>query len=485
MPRATIPAHGREADEVLAELRARKDGDARFREGRTWSLVYYASDAHHALLQQAHNTYIAENALSPIAFQSLRSLEAQVVQATVAMLHGDDKAVGSMTSGGTESLILAVKTWRDRARRRRPWIRRPNIVLPASAHPAFDKAGHLLDITLRRVPVLADGKADVAAMRQRVNRNTVLLVGSAPQYPHGTVDPIPELGDLALHKHLPLHVDACFGGFILPWLEKLGVSMPAWDFRVPGVRSISADLHKYGYAAKGASTLLFRDMSDMRDMFFVQTDWMGGIYASPGLGGTRPGGPIAAAWAALQVMGEDGYLAKAEQAWEVAQRLRVGIAGIDGLYVLGCPESTIVTWAAQAGGPDVYAIADQLQERGWSVDRQQSPPCVHCSTNGTNLPVVDQYLADLAQAAVHVRAHPELANTGEAAMYGTMAKVPVDGLVNREVRKLMEQTYGGDGAMPPTTTSLPPVVHRALGRLDRMRSWLRRLRAGPGAAPRG
>ena len=302
-----IPTRGRAFDEILQELGARGSNDLDYRAGKSWSLVYYVDDDFYGFLKQAHNSYFSENGLNPMAFQSLKALEDDVVRMTAAMLHGGDEAVGTMTSGGTESILMAMKAYRDRAKKKKPWLLRPEIILPTTAHVAFDKAAHYFGLRIKRAPIDDKGQVDVRKVAQLINRKTILIVGSAPQYPHGTIDPIHELGTLAQRRQIPLHVDACFGGFILPWLEKIGIPIPAWDFRVPGVTSISADLHKYGYAAKGASTIIYRDMSYLTHQFFITTDWSGGIYASPSMAGTRPGGPIAAAWAALQAMGEDGY----------------------------------------------------------------------------------------------------------------------------------------------------------------------------------
>lgn len=290
----SFPPTGRDPEAILSEMAAFRDQDADFRGGRTWSMVYYAGDAHHALMEHAHNLYIAGNALDPMAFKSLKRMESEVVQMTADLLHGSPSTVGSLTSGGTESLLLVVKTYRDRARRIWPWIRRPNAVVPNTIHPAFEKAAHLFGVKLKRVKVGSSGAVDPKAMAKKVDRNTIFIAASAPQYVTGVVDPIPELSALALKKRLPLHVDACFGGFILPFLKNLGVQMPVFDFENPGVTSISADLHKYGYAPKGAAVLLFRDMAHMRHQFFISTGWPGGIYASrawpePALGAHRGG----------------------------------------------------------------------------------------------------------------------------------------------------------------------------------------------------
>jgi glutamate/tyrosine decarboxylase-like PLP-dependent enzyme len=286
-------------------------------------------------------------------------------------------------------------------------------------------------------------------------------------------------------------VDACFGGFMLPWIERLGHPVPAWDFRVPGVTSISADVHKYGYAAKGASLLLYRDMDYLKHQFFVSTDWPGGIYASPSMPGTRPGGPIAAAWAAMQAMGEEGYLGLAETALETTRKLRAGIGAIPELQVLGDFHCTSVTWGAREGAVSVYAVADLMAERAWSCDRQQRPPSVHLTVNANNAAVVDLYLADLAECVARAAREPELADEGEAAMYGMMAKVPLRGLVKHSVGKVMEAMYDGSTDMPDLSNlgddpSAGPVLgflnrhgDKALGALDKLSSSVRSLRRGP------
>lgn len=422
--RTQLPDTGIAHADLLAELDASKGGDADYRGGRTWSLVYWAGEDHRKLLADVSGRFVSENALNPMAFKSLQRLEREVVEMALGLFNAPPGATGTMTSGGTESLLLAVKTHRDRARAKHPWILRPNMVVPETAHVAFDKAAHLFGVRRKVARVGPDGAVDVAHMAQLIDTQTIMLVGSAPQYAHGTVDPIAEIGALALRRGVPLHVDACFGGFVMPFLERLGVDAPTWDFRVPGVTTLSADLHKYGFAAKGASLLLHRDPATLRHQFFVATGWAGGIYVSPGLPGTRPGGPIAAAWAAMRALGESGYLALAKDALQAATQLRTGILQIPGLELLGRPHSTIVTWASDDPAVDVYAVADLLQADGWGVDRQQLPPSVHLTVNASNLPVVDRYLTDLRAAVAYVRLHPELRSAGDAAVYGLMAKVP-------------------------------------------------------------
>lgn len=470
----------------MAQLRSYAQGDVDYRAGRTWSLVYWVSDAHHAVCEQAFNQFMDANALNPLAFRSLKRMEHEVVQLTAGLLNGPEGTVGTMTSGGTESLLLAVQTWRDVARAKRPWILRPNIVAPASAHPAFDKACHYFGVRKKSAPLLDNGQVDVAAMARLIDRNTVLLVGSAPQYPWGTVDPIPELGALAQQHGLPLHVDACFGGYLLPFLERMGLPLPQWDFRVPGVSSISADVHKYGYAPKGASVLLHRKMDSLRHQFFVKAGWQGGIYISPTMAGTRSGGAIAAAWTSLHTLGHDGMLQLAQGAWQTAQALREGIGQIAGLRLLGRPDTTVVTYASAQDGPDLYAVADLMQAKGWPMDRQAEPPSVHLSCNAVNAPQVPVYLADLAEAVAYASAHPELRKEGEAAVYGLMARIPVRGLVEREVRGVMEGMYAANPADEPLQPPKPQGVQGfVVEHLDDVAALVGKVKALPAQVRRG
>lgn len=436
---ATIPTHGRKLDDILTDLRGKSAGDTKWRDGRVFSLVYHAGKAHEHVVREAHALYASANLLNPMAFGSLRQIEREIVEMAAQLFHGPATTVGTVTSGGTESILCAVAAYRDRARRKKPWIVWPELVVPATIHPAFDKAAHYFGVKLVKVPVGPDQRADVRAMGKAITWRTIGLVGSAPQYAHGVVDPIEELGKLALARKLPLHVDACVGGFLLPWLERLGRPVPVWDFRAPGVTSISADLHKFAYAGKGASVLVWRRLEDMRHQIFVATDFPGGIYASPTLLGTRPGGPIAAAWASLQSLGADGYLALAQQAADAADRLRAGIRAIPGLALVGESDSTIVAYAAI--GANTYALADRLEVRGWTVDRQQRPASIHLTVTANHASVVDDYLADLRAALAEVRADPSLAKSGTAPMYGMAAKLPVRRLVAANVRKLIADLY--------------------------------------------
>ncbi len=426
-PVTKIPTTGRDRGEILKDLDTLRADDADWHAGRTFSLVYHRSDEHSGFLKEVYGKFFSENALNPVAFGSLRQMEAQVVRMTADMLNGDEHVAGTMTSGGSESIMVAVKTYRD-------WgiatkgVTRPNMVLPLSAHPAFTKAGHYVGVEIRHVDCGEDLRADVAGMAAAIDDQTVAIVGSAPGYPHGVIDDITALGALAKEHGIGMHVDGCLGGFMLPWVEQLGADVvghdiPPFDFRVDGVTSISADVHKYGFAAKGASTILYRDADLRRHQFHAATNWPGGIYVSPTAAGTRPGGSIAAAWAALNAIGVDGYLAIAKDCMATTRRLMDGVRAIEGLHVLGEPQMTVFGFTG-SDDVDVYAVGDQLDEMGWNTDRLIKPAALHLMITPVHAPIVDDFLADLAKAVDIVRADPSLSTQGQAAMYGAVASIP-------------------------------------------------------------
>lgn len=309
-------------------------------------------------------------------------------------------------------------------------------------HAAFDKAAHYFDVEPIWVDVTADLRADVAAMEEAITKDTVLMVGSAPNYPHGMIDPIEGLGAVAAERGIGMHVDACLGGFLLPWVERLGYLIAPFDFRVPGVTSMSADVHKYGYAAKGASTVMYRTAELRRHQFHVTTGWPGGIYASPSMAGTRPGGAIAAAWAALRSMGEDGYFAIAEELMSITRRLIDGVAAIDGVRVLGKPPVTVFAFESDAEDVDIYAVGDALEQRGWHMDRQIAPASLHVMvTSPAHGEVADDFLADLATAVEEVRRNPAASQQGQAALYGMMTTLPDPTMVDEVVLQMLDGLY--------------------------------------------
>jgi glutamate/tyrosine decarboxylase-like PLP-dependent enzyme len=294
------------------------------------------------------------------------------------------------------------------------------MVLPVSAHPAFDKAAQYLHVKPIHVALREDLRADVDAMRDAITQNTVLMVGSAPNYPFGTIDPIPELAALAEERGINFHVDACLGGFLLPFLPKLGYEVPPWDFSVPGVSSISADLHKYGFSARGASTVMYRDRDLRKHQFFAQTDWPGGLYGSPTMTGSRPGGAIAASWAVMNYLGEDGYTRLAKDIMEATEAIIEGINAIPELYVLGEPDMSVLAFTSDV--VDIYAVTEALEQEGWHPDRQQLPPALHLMVTPAHKPIVEPFLAAL-RLAVASCAGMEPAAGSRAAFYGMLGTV--------------------------------------------------------------
>lgn len=419
MPKS-LPKSKRSKDEVLAELRELRSEDARWKEGRTFSLVYYVDDELSRLLKEAYGEFMAENGLSPVAFPSLRRMEAEVVSMAAELFHGDDDVVGTMTSGGTESIMMAVKTAREWARNEKG-IARPEIIAPRSVHPAFEKAAHYFDVEIRHAATASDLRVDVRDVERLITPNTAMIVGSAPPYPHGVVDPITELAALAQARGLLCHVDACLGGFFLPFAKKLGRDIPPFDFSVPGVTSMSADLHKYGYAAKGASVVLHRNRALRRHQFYTYAEWPGGLYVSPSMTGTRPGGAIAAAWAVMHYLGEEGYLEHARRILATTDKLISGINAIPGLRVLGAPHAGVFAFASDS--LNVYELGDAMEVRGWKLDRQQNPPALHCMITPAHERVADTLLADLRDCAAKLAAG-EPAPEGSAAMYGMVGSIP-------------------------------------------------------------
>jgi len=398
-----LPEHGMSKDEIVEALRAKRARDARWQDGRTFGMVYDGGPGVHEVAEAAALLYLHENALNTLAFPSLGEIQSEVVGACAALFNGDT-AAGFMTSGGTESILMAVKAARERGRAERD-VTEPEMVVPESAHAAFHKAAHYFGVKVHKVKVRDDWRADVDAMAAHVNDRTVLVVGSAPQYPQGVIDPIPDLARLARSVGASMHVDACMGGFVLPFMEMNGEPLPPWDFRVDGVTTISADIHKLGYAPKGASVILHRTKELRRYQTFVFDDWLGGFYASPNMQGTRPGLPMATAWAVMHHLGLDGYKRLTRITIETARKMVAGVRAIDGLTVLGEPQAHLVAIAADPGSDldvDVFAVGDALMRRGWFHDRQAPPDTLHSTVSAGNAPVIDEYLADLAACVEEV-----------------------------------------------------------------------------------
>ncbi len=444
-----IPTEGLGREQVLKLMEQFKSDDANYKDSRTWSLVYYLGEEHTRFLTEATGMFLSENGLNPMAFKSLKRFEYEVVRMVAGLLNGDSKVVGTMTSGGTESCLLPVVTYRDMAASSfRLFRRKPEMIAPETIHVAWEKAAHYFGVRMVKIPLRKDMRMDANLVEKAISKNTIMIVASAPSYPHGVIDPIAELGAIAQKHRVPFHVDSCLGGFLLPFAEKLGHTIPPFDFRVPGVTSISADIHKYGYSAKGASVILYRNMKYMKHQFFISQNWPGGVFASAGLLGTRPGGTIAAAWATIKAMGINGYLELTRESMDTTRALIEGIRSIPGLEIISNPDMTVFSYTSAEKKLNIFAVADQLEDRGWHVDRLQNPDGIHAMVTPLHHRIVDQYLEDLRQAVEHVRKNPSLALKGNAAMYGMAAKVPIRGFVKKEMLKMMEKMYGPDMIIP-------------------------------------
>jgi len=465
-----IPQHGLSRDEVFRQLEAFRSRDVDWRSGRTWAYVYDPGREAEQVIKDAFTMYLSENALDPTVFPSTARMEAELVALAASHLNGDDNVAGNFTSGGTESIMLAVKTARDFARARRPAIREPEIVLPVTAHASFQKACHYLAVTPVLVPV--DGEtfvADVDAVRRAITANTILLVGSAVSYAHGVVDPIAALGQLAREHDLLLHVDACMGGFLLPYFRRLGVDVPPFDFGVPGVTSMSMDFHKYAFAAKGASVVLYRDKELRRYQIYTCAKWTGYSVVNPTIQSSKSGGPLAAAWAVLHFIGDDGYLAMARQALEATQRIVAAIDAMDDLRTLGRPQMNLVAFTSDT--VNVFHIIDEMRARGWYIQPQLgfhgSKENIHLSVNPANTKWVEPFLDDLRECVEVARRLP----SGEigARIREAFAGIDPAQVTPETLRQMLAMAGAGANRLPnrmaeinEVLNALPPELTEAL-----------------------
>ena len=395
-----LPKQGTDWAALKAEMESRRSRDVKWRDGKTAVYVFNAGPDVEQVQKDAYTMFMSENGLGPLAFPSLKQMEDEVISMGLSLLQGPEGAAGNITSGGTDSITMAIKAARDYARAERNLTGQGNIVAPWSAHPAFDKAAMMMDLELRRVPC-SDLLADVAAMEHRVDANTIMLVGSAPCFPYGLMDPISALGEMAQRRGVWLHVDACVGGYIAPFVRMNGAAIAPFDFAVPAVQSMSADLHKYGYCAKGASTVLFRSEALRAHMAFHCADWPGGKMSTPTLAGTRPGGAIASAWAVMNYLGEAGYRAKHQLVTDARERIASGAQAL-GFQVLGQPQLGLLAF----GHPEVnaFAVWGKLFERGWFTSVTTEPRALHLMLSPFHAQVADVYLADLEWALQQVKA---------------------------------------------------------------------------------
>uniref|UniRef100_A0A4W6CZM4 sphinganine-1-phosphate aldolase n=1 Tax=Lates calcarifer TaxID=8187 RepID=A0A4W6CZM4_LATCA len=380
------------------------------------------------------------NPLHPDIFPGVRKMEAEVVRMSCTLFHGGPNSCGTVTSGGTESILMACKAYRDMAYER--GVKYPEILAPVSVHAAFNKAAHYFGMKLVHIPLdKKTMKVDVKAMKRAIGKNTAMLVCSAPQFPHGIMDPIEEVAKLAVRYNLPLHVDACLGGFLIVFMAKAGYSLAPFDFRVKGVTSISADTHKYGYAPKGSSVILYSDKKYRHYQYFVAPDWQGGIYASPSIAGSRPGGIIAACWATMMHMGENGYIDATKKIISTARKIKTEIRKIKGVFVFGDPEVSVVAIGSDVF--DIFRLSNALTSKGWNLNTLQYPSSIHicCTVLHTQPGVADQFIRDVKEQVAIIMKNPKEKTTGMGAIYGMAQSIPDRSMVTEISRGFLDCLY--------------------------------------------
>ncbi|HET9912519.1 MAG TPA: aspartate aminotransferase family protein [Anaerolineales bacterium] len=422
-----IPQQGLSKEEILNTLQAFKSRDMDWKAGKVWCYVYNPGEDPAEVTREAYLSFLSENGLDPSVFPSMLKLETDVVRAVIDLLRGASNAVGHLTTGGTESIMLAVKTARDKARAERPEITQPEMVLPKTAHAAFHKAAHYLSVK----PVVVDidpqtFKVRAEDMRAAITPNTILLIASAPSYSQGVIDPIAEIGRIAQEKNLLLHVDACVGGLHLSFMRKLGYDVPDFDFTVPGVTSISTDLHKYGYAAKGCSAIMYRSKDIRKYQIFACTETTGYTLINPTVLSSKTGGPMAGAWAILNFLGEEGYKKIVREVQAATRKLIDGINAMDDLQVLGEPAMCMFSFKSDT--LNIYQLADEMSKRGWYIQGQFSTPLtprnLHISVNQGTVHNIDALLKDLHECVEIIKRSTPIDSDAIRALVGAALQSP-------------------------------------------------------------
>lgn len=437
----SIPENGLSAEALREQLNSWSESDMNWKEGKFFGYIYYPGDAYYSVIKEAYAAYSVTNALNPAVFPSLKNMENEVVRMTATLLHGDAQVSGCMTSGGTESIFMAVKAAKEWAKKHKA-TRNPLMLLAETAHPAFCKAADTIELNYKLIKVDKDFRMDLADLQKNISSDTILIVASAPSYPQGAIDPVKEIARMAKAAKCLCHVDACVGGFLLPFLKLEGIELPDFDFSVDGVTSMSADVHKYGYSAKGASVVLYKDPELRKGQFYIKTNWSGGIYGSPSFMGTRGGGPIAAAWTALNHIGTEGYRRMAKETYDETEYIKNAIRiELPELQILGDPQLTL--FAIASDKVDVYEVADELEQLGWTINRQQLPASLHVLLNYIHVGKGELFVNDLKTAVRKARqfsvAH--LKNNLQLSAVKGLRK-----LLNEEQFKSLTQRFsGGEG----------------------------------------
>ncbi|XP_068183598.1 sphingosine-1-phosphate lyase 1 isoform X2 [Antennarius striatus] len=436
-----LPLKGLSQSQVLEKIREYETlNEVKWEKGRVSGAVYWGDKSLTDLLVKVYGEFAWSNPLHPDIFPGVRKMEAEVVRMACTLFHGGPNSCGAVTSGGTESILMACKAYREMALER--GVKHPEILAPVSVHAAFDKAAHYFGMKLVHIPLDKNTmKVDVKAMKRAISKNTAMLVCSAPQFPHGIIDPIEEVSKLAVRYKLPLHVDACLGGFLIVFMNKAGYPLAPFDFRLKGVTSISADTHKYGYAPKGSSVILYSDKKYRQYQYFVAPDWQGGIYASPSIAGSRPGGIIAACWATMMHMGENGYINATKKIIGTARKIRNAVSKMNGVFVFGNPEVSVVAIGSDVF--DIFRLSNALTSKGWNLNTLQYPSSIHicCTVLHTQEGVADQFICDVREQVAIILKNPKEKTTGLGAIYGMAQSIPDRSMVTEISRGFLDCLY--------------------------------------------
>ena len=455
-----IPAKGKSQAEVKAALEGMSGRDAHWRDGKTLGYIYDAGPEVEEIAKWAYMRYLTENALAPTVFPSLMQIENELVAMAAAHLGNVPGVVGNFTSGGTESCMLAIKTARDFARATKPHIKEPEVILPVTAHAAFQKGCHYLGLKKVLVPVAPKTyKADPAAIERAITPNTIQIVSSAVSYAHGVLDPIEEIARIAQKHNLLFHVDGCIGGFLLPYFKRLGAKLGEFDFRVPGVTSMSMDFHKYAYCPKGASVILHRSKDLRRYQLFVTSDWTGYTIINPTIQSAKSGGPMAAAWAVMNFLGDEGYLRLADRIWSATQKIVAGIRETHGLRLVGEPDSNQVAFTSDAFS--CFHLIDEMAARGWGIQPQfgyhGSEANVHISIGQKTFDQADEFVAALRES-VKACADKGFSQTA-AKVKAELRTIKPGGFDPSMLGALMQAAGIEDGQLPRKSAELNQILN--------------------------
>jgi len=439
-----LPQSGLSHEKVLNDIKSMSDTEsAKWKAGKVSACVFHGGEEHIALHSDIYALHSENNPLHADLFPSAGKFESEIVSMVAYMLGKgteahNEEVCGTVSTGGTESILMAMKTYRDRAEEE-SGITEPEMILPVSAHPAFDKAAKYFKIKQVKLPLNNDMTADIDTLKKSINKNTVVIIGSAPAFPHGMIDPIKEMSDIALQHHIGFHVDACVGGFVLPFAEKAGYDVPVVDFRCQGVTSMSVDTHKYGYAAKGSSVLLYRTPELRQYQYFTYTDWPGGLYSSPTMSGSRPGALSAACWATLITIGEQGYMEAVKAIFESARYIKAEVAKMEDISIISNPHWVI---AFESNTLNIYEVLDQMAKRGWKLNGLQKPAGFHIALTyaQTREGVKEQFVNDLKASVAEVKAHPGQTE-GLAPIYGIANNTPFRGVVSDILKGYLDVIY--------------------------------------------